>query len=233
MPWRVVTLIIGFVFCWDFSERSATASPPQNDGHIWYSEVRPSLTGKGLSLILNACRQRPSRGSGTTSPKILTDEKAPRLADHLNIALFQLDICLRHAEVEVREFTPPDQRALEAARNRTCTDFNQVAFRWGPKQRPPAQDTHVWYSEVQPESEKGLVLVIPACPREANWAVLNAQEGRRLSADPKTGHLLKATLDGCLVHGEIKVLDHTPPESRLLEGGATRICSNSGFPERE
>ncbi len=54
-----------------------------------------------------------------------------------------------------------------------------------------------------------------------------------MSADPKTGFLLKATVDACLLHGEVKVLRYTPPESRLLEGGATRICSNSGFPERE
>ncbi len=53
-----------------------------------------------------------------------------------------------------------------------------------------------------------------------------------MSADPKIGSLLSLTLGVRLLHGEVNVLRYTPPESRLLDGGATQVWSNSGRPSR-
>jgi len=195
------------------------ASPPRsqeatsaNGSHVWYSELAPGLSDKGLRITFPLCVHEKSAEAGL-GIATLTPEMAPQLRSIKESpgGWMTVDFCLRHGEIKVLGYAQPRPSAL--------------------KHRPPCWSSitvdeklyegseHFWYSSANPKlTSKGMRFFLPVCVTGANYGTTPTENAIAAGLYEKVrwDQYVQFTIDFCLHHGEVKVLRFRPPEDEVL-----------------
>lgn len=194
-----------------------------DDSHVWYSQLAPGLSDRGLRIEFPVCLDREvaqtGRGIATLTPEMAAQGRSTKPPWVPRTGWIVADFCVRHGEFTVLGHNSPDPFVL---RHRppcwTSITVDETQY---------LTSEHLWYSSTDPKiTSKGMRFFLPVCVTSANWGTTPAENAAL--RDPvwtraQRDRAVQFTIDFCLRHGEVKVLGFQPPDSRILNS-RTELC---------